>query len=108
MLVPNKDRLIVKRLKHDENQNGIILPGQLKAGDNLFAGQVMHAGETRFVLGQVVYYSEYSAASIMPVAGVLSGEVSLGQLMTSEPLFVVCEDDVMAYEEEVAIGARKI
>lgn len=97
MITPNIERVILKRIDNDETSSGIILPGQLKAGENLYAGRIVHPGSTSFTHDQVVYYSEYSASAIIPVGDYLAGTKSMGESM-QEQLYVVAADDIMAYE----------
>ena len=101
MIVPNTQRVLIKRVNRDEDkQTGILIPGQLKAGENLFYGEVIHPGDTKFKKGQHVYYSEYSAASLVDVGSYLAGKMGLGQAMNEKNIYyVVAEDDIMAYEE---------
>lgn len=117
MLIPNSDRAIVKRVDYDRVvDQQIVLPGQLKAGENLYVGEIVRlSGDTSdqtpeyFRVGQVVYYSEYSAAALVDMGAVLKGEMSIGDAMRKENLlYVVSLDDIMAYEEdEIDIDAIK-
>lgn len=97
MIVPNDKRVIVKRLKVSDRikSTGVLAAGQLKAGENLFVGEIAHPGSTKFKKGQVVYYSEYSAAALYD----LREDKTLSEAM-KEPFFVVAEDDVMAYDDK--------
>lgn len=98
MIVPNTNRVLVAKISEQEmSTSGIVLPGQLKAGENLFVGRVVHAGDTKFSKDQVVYYSEYSAASITDMSDVLAKK---GSRSDAKTYFVVAEDDIMAYEEQ--------
>lgn len=101
MIVPNTERVLIKRVNREEDkQSGLLIPGQLKAGENLFYGEIIHPGQTKFKKGQHVYYSEYSAASLIDVGSVLAGKLTLGQSMNEKHIYyVVAEDDIMAYEE---------
>lgn len=97
MIVPNSNRVLIERISNEDVQtNGIVLPGQLKAGENLFIGKVFHPGNTQFQKGQTVYYSEYSAASITDMSKVLNKTGTRGEAKT---YYVVAEDDIMAYEQ---------
>lgn len=99
MLVPNAERVIVKRFSNEDIQSAILLqPGQLKAGENLFVGEIVHGGNTKFNVGQIVYYSEYSASAIVDLSEVLKKKESLAEAAKNKTLFVVAEDDIMAYE----------
>lgn len=100
-IVPNTERILVKNISPKElldNSSGLIMAGQLKAGDNLFLGEVVHAGDTKFKVGQIVYYSEYSAAQLFDVGKFVRNEASWSEV-AREGLVVVAEDDIMAYEE---------
>lgn len=100
MICPNTNRTLIKRVSNESVSNSIIVPGQLKAGENLFVGEIVHGGDTKFIKGQIVYYSEYSAAAITDMAAVMRKEKTLGQATSEkEVLYVVAEDDIMAYEE---------
>lgn len=99
MLVPNIDRILVKRIDIEGNSVGstVIIPGQLTAGENLFYGEVVHAGDTKFKKGQKVYYSEYSVAAIKDLGAIQKGTKSY--YSNADMLFIVAQDDVMAYED---------
>ena len=103
-LVPSADRVIVRyvNLGNALNaQQNILIPGQLKAGENLLMGEVVHPGTTKFKVGQLVYYSEYSASAVINMGSLKRGEESYTEAVRDENKFiVVAEDDIMAYEEE--------
>lgn len=100
MLTPNAERVIIKRFSNDDvKTSGILQPGQLKAGENLFVGEVIHPGTTKFSKGQVVYYSEFSASKLVDLSRALKKEETMTEAAKRE-LFVVAEDDIMAYESE--------
>jgi len=100
MLIPNTDRVLIKRIdiSADKIKQNFILPGELKAGENLFLGEIVHPGDTKFKKGQKVYYSEYSTAAIQDIGAIERGEKKY--LSKEDALFVVAQDDIMAYEEE--------
>lgn len=117
MIIPNADRVLIKVLKAPEKSNGIIIAGQLKAGENLFLGEVIRVAEpyknlkgeevvSRFKPGQKVYYSEYSAAAITDIMDVITGKETIGENASKKEektFMVVAEDDIMAYDKtEVA------
>ena len=97
MIVPNSGRVIIKRLKISDQikTSGVLVPGQLKAGENLFIGEIVHPGDTKFKIGQVVYYSEYSAAALYD----LNKDKTLSESM-SEPFYIVSNDDIMASQDD--------
>ena len=100
MVTPNTGRVLLKRINTDRTMDsGLIMPGQLKAGENLFVGEVVHPGTTDFVIGQVVYFSEYSAASLKDMGKLFRKEKTIGEMSSDEAMFVVAEDDIMAYED---------
>lgn len=106
-ITPNVGRVLVHKVEYEElNANSpLLMPGQLKAGENLYLGQVVNPGKTSFVKGQYVYYSEYSAASCVNVGAVQRGEMTIGDaLKPDQVLYVVAEDDIMAYEPVPAGG----
>lgn len=102
-VTPNVDRCLVKLLsaKHlFSEETNILVPGQLKAGENLLYGEVIDGGSTKFKSGTKVYYSEYSAAALFRLGEVAAGVLSIGEAMNEEnKLYVIAEDDIMAYEE---------
>lgn len=102
MIVPNTQRVLVKRVNREEDKrSGLIIPGQLKAGENLFYGEVVHPGDTKFKKGQHIYYSEYSAATLIDVGSVFKNKITMGQAINEKNVYyIVAEDDIMAYEEE--------
>ena len=99
MIIPNAGRVLIKRIGTENFNTPIIAPGQLKAGENLYYGEIVHAGDTTFTKGQHVYYSEFSAAAIQQLGDVETGKKTLGEAMSSgNVLFVVANDDIMAME----------
>lgn len=105
-IVPGEERVIISLIKASREISPILMPGQLKAGEALYCGEIIHPGSTSFKKGQVVYYSEYSAAKLINMGSVLRKEQSLGDALRDE-CFVVAADDVMAYEEELFEFARE-
>lgn len=104
MIVPNNERVIVKRFTNEDvKTSAILLPGQLKAGENLFVGKILHPGNTKFQKGQIVYYSEYSASKLVDLTKALKGEETVTEAAKTE-LFVVAEDDIMAFDDELESG----
>lgn len=102
MLKPNAERVIVKTIKNQALQkSGIIMPGQLKTGENLLIGLVEDGGDTKFTKGQIVYYSEYSASMVADVGKVFKNEISFSQATNEDNMFiVVAADDIMAFDDE--------
>lgn len=101
MIVPNKDRVLIRKVANEEAQSAnILLPGQLKVGENLYAGEVIHAGESALRVGSLVFFSEFSAAGVTDLGAVLRKEKQLSEVMNGENiLYVVAEDDIMAYDD---------
>lgn len=100
MIVPNIERVIIRPVVVDELKgSGIVLAGQLKAGENLFYGEILHPGDTKFKKGQGVFYSEYSAANLLDLRACASGERKLSELQ-KEGAVVVAEDDIMAFYDD--------
>lgn len=98
MIVPNTQRVIIKPIIIDEiKSSGLVIAGQLKAGENLFYGEIIHPGDTKFKEGQAVFYSEYSAASLIDYRSVVDGSKTFSQV-SKEGLVVVAEDDILAYD----------
>lgn len=111
-IVPNIERVIIRLIKTTDAMSPVAVPGQLKAGEGLHTGEVIHPGfpwvdgegkthKPKFEKGQVVYYSEYSAAKLSNVGSMLRGEQTLGGVLRESDIHVVAADDVMAYEKEV-------
>ena len=99
MLVPNIQRVIIKPILIDEiKSSGLVLAGQLKAGENLYYGEIIHPGTTKFKKGQGVFYSEYSAASLIDYRAVIEGTKKFSEV-SKEGLVVVAEDDILAYDD---------
>ena len=97
MIIPNTHRLIIKPIKIDEiKSSGLVVAGQLTAGENLLYGLIVHPGDTDFEVDQGVFYSEYSAANLYNVVPMLSGKKSFGDIQ-KEGTVVVAADDVMAF-----------
>lgn len=105
MIVPNTHRVIIKPIPIDElKASGLVIAGQLKAGENLFYGEIVHPGDTAFKTGQGVFYSEYSAANLFDVRPILDGTKSFGEIQ-KEGHVVVAADDVMAYYDATAVSS---
>ena len=97
---------MIRILQFSREMTPVLIPGQLKAGENLHCGKIIHQGNTKFKKGQVVYYSEYSAAAMLNIGSVLRGEQTLGDAL-KDPIYVVAADDIMAYEKEVIDETKK-
>lgn len=110
MLVPNLYRTIIKPIpiKDLQTSSGLVIPGQLKTGENLFLGEIVSAGKVKdkdgrlvdnatFTKGQKVFYSEYSAASLIDIKPILEADVDYSK---KEQYVVVAMDDIMAYYDE--------
>jgi len=106
-IIPNIERVLIRLIEASREITPILLPGQLKAGENLHCGEIVHPGNTKFKKGQIVYYSEYSASELINFGSVLRGEQELGVAMSGEKYYVVAADDIMAYEEKVFRLAKK-
>ena len=100
-VVPNEERVILRLVQATKAMSPVLMPGQLKAGEALHCGEIIHPGNTNFKKGQVVYYSEYSAAQLTNIGSALRGEQTLGEIMRKDSYYVVAADDIMAYEKEV-------
>lgn len=98
-IVPNVERVILRLVQTTRAMSPILMPGQLKAGEALYTGEIVHPGNTKFKKGQIVYYSEYSAARLSNVGSVLREEQTLGSVFKTD-YFVVAADDIMAFEKE--------
>lgn len=98
---PNDERVIIRLIKTTSAMSAVLTPGQLKAGEALHTGQIVHPGDTKFKKDQIVYYSEYSAAKLTNVGSVLRGEQLLGTAMGEGDYHVVAADDIMAFENSV-------
>jgi len=104
MVIPNTDRVIIKPIHIEElTSSGIIIAGQLKAGENLFYGEIVHQGDTKFEKGQGVFYSEYSAANVFDVRDIISGKKTFSEIQ-KDGWVVVAQDDIMAYYDHSTIS----
>lgn len=102
-MIPNINRVIIKPIPiNDLKSSGIVLPGNLVVGENLLFGQIHHPGDTSFKKGQYVFYSEYSAASILDAKALMEGTLSMSKA-SENGLVVVASDDVMAYYDDSEI-----
>jgi len=101
MIKPNIDRVLVKKVKSELLQDeNILLPGQLKVGENLFAGEVVDAGDSNLRVGQLVYYSEFSAARIIDMGKVFRGDMTINEAIKEDNLlYIVAKDDIMATDD---------
>lgn len=102
MIVPNEDRVLVKKVDTELMQDDhILLPGQLKSGENLFVGEVVHKGDSKLHIGQLVWFSEFSNARIIDMGKVLRGEWTVDEAIKSENLlYILAKDDIMAYDDD--------
>lgn len=97
MVVPNTNRVIIKPIEIEElGSSGLVVAGQLKAGENLFYGEIVHPGDTKFEKGQGVFYSEYSSANLFDVRPLIDGSKSFKEVR-EDGWVVVAEDDIMAF-----------
>ena len=106
-IIPNIERVLIRLVEASREITPVLIPGQLKAGENLHCGEIVHPGNTKFKKGQIVYYSEYSASALINFGSVLRGEQGLGEAISGEKYYVVAADDIMAYEEKIFEFARK-
>lgn len=103
-MIPNTNRVIIKPIPiNDLKSSGIVLPGNLVVGENLLFGEIFHPGDTTFKKGQYVFYSEYSAASILDAKSLMEGTLSMSKA-SEGGLVVVAQDDVMAYYDASEIS----
>lgn len=101
MIKPNIDRVLIKKVKSELMQDeNILLPGQLKVGENLYAGEVVDAGDSDLRVGQLVYYSEFSAARVIDMGKVLRTEMTIDEVIKQDNLlYIVAKDDIMAFDD---------
>ena len=85
----------------DFQDEHILLPGQLKSGENLFCGEVVHVGNSETLkVGMLVWFSEFSNARIIDMGKVYRGELTVDEaLKTENLLYILASDDVMAYDD---------
>lgn len=102
MLAPVKDRVLVKKVKSELMQDEhILLPGQLKVGENLYAAEVIHPGDSSLKKGSLIYFSEFSGAAIIDYGRVLRKEMTVDEVVKEDNLmYVLAADDVMAIDED--------
>lgn len=98
MIVPNTQRVLIKPLLMNELKSGIVISGQIEAGENLLFGEIVDGGDTKFVKGTHVYFSKYSAVNVIDFQSVLDGRVSLSEAQ-KDSLVIVAQDDVMAHDD---------
>lgn len=106
MLKANIERIIVKPVEQQAlSQSNIIMPGQMKTGENLLVGIVEEPGETKFKKGQIVYYSEYSASAVVDLNGLFKGTMTFGEISKNTDIayIVVAADDIMAYDDDLSL-----
>ncbi len=104
MFIPNTYRVIIKPIQTREiTSSGVILGGQLKSGENLLYGEVVHPGDTKFEKGQKVFYSEYSAASLVDARSLHDGSRTYTDVK-DDNYVVVSQDDIMAYYDSDSIS----
>jgi hypothetical protein len=111
MLIPNIDRVIIKPIPVTELKSPTVvltLSKELGAGENLCYGKIVHAGDTKFAVGQEVFYAEYSAAVILDMQAIIRGEKNLTKAQ-EDGWVVVAQDDIMAYYDisEVSVPTEK-
>ena len=107
MLKPNSGRVLVKPLFKEAtlNSQDTIESQIVKAGEDLFVGRIVEPGDSKFKVGQVVYYSEYSAAMVFDMEKFVAGEQTLEEALKDKNIFVVVAcDDVMAFQEQVPMS----
>ena len=100
MLTPNTGRIIVELIKPGEKEGEIYLPDRenVKAGENLLIGKVIHKGESDFKEGQIVMFQEYSMSGVYKdVKALVDGTVSVSETMKPENQYhVIAVADIMA------------
>jgi len=106
LVVPNIERVICKIVNISSSlrtsQNNILVPGQLKAGENLLAAVIVSGGATKFKEGQLIYYSEYSASRLVDVGAIIRDQAGFKGIADEKyEYIIIAEDDIMAYEEEI-------
>lgn len=103
MLTPNKGRIIVELLRTGEKEGEIYLPTRenVKAGENLLIGKVVHPGESELKKGTLVMFQEYSLSGVYKdVKELAEGKVGMTEASKTEnQLHVIAELDIMAYEK---------
>lgn len=110
MLVPNTYRVIIKPIRLEGLESGIVLPSETMkkmAGENLFYGEIIHPGDTIFEKGQHVFFSEYSTAAVKDFGNLSEGE---SMPADAEEYLIVAQDDIMAYyddSEEISTTTKK-
>ncbi len=110
MVKPNIERVIIKPIPIENlSSSGVIVSGQLKAGENLLYGEIYDPGDTRFHKGQGVFYSEYSSSNVFDVKQMINGNKTFTEIQ-KEGWVVVAQDDILAYyddDSEVSTTTKK-
>ena len=100
-VVPIGTRLLVKRMKEDQTEGGIILPETGK--DHALIGEVIAVGECvcgTINIGDMVLFGRYSGQGIernLPLHSSMSKEFEDVYLMVDEDIIaIVCQDEDLA------------
>lgn len=104
MLQPNTGRIIVELIRTGDKQGDIYLPTRenVKAGENLIIGKVIHKGDSGFKEGQLVMFQEYSMSGVYKdIQGLVDGKVQASETMKPENQYhVIATADIMAVYDD--------
>lgn len=104
MLLPNSGRVVVELLRAGDKEGEIYLPtvDNLKVGENLLIGRIIHAGDSAFKIGQLVLFQDYSLSGVYKdVAALARGEVTMSVAMKQENQHhIIAASDIMGSVEE--------
>lgn len=104
MLTPNKGRIIVELLRTGDKEGELYMPSRenMKAGENLLIGKVIHKGDSDFKLGQYVMFQEYSMSGVYKdIKALVEGKASISETLKPENQYhIVASEDVMGHDAE--------
>jgi len=104
MILPNSGRVVVELLRTGEKQGQIYLPQRenLKAGENLFIGRIVHAGDSDFTVGDLVLFQEYSMSAVFKdVKRLAEGNATASEMIEPENLhYIISSADIMGTIKE--------
>ena len=104
MLLPNSGRVVIELLRTGEKEGEIFLPTRenLKVGENLLIGRIIHAGDSEFTLGQLVLFQDYSLSGVYKdVAALAKGGITMAEAQKPENQHhIIATADIMGSVKE--------
>lgn len=102
MIKPQPGRVLIKPIFQAEtiSSESSVESQMVKAGEDLFVGNIIDPGQSNLKVGQLVYYSEYSSAMIFDLAQYVLGKQPLVAALEEKNIMVIVSaDDIMAVDE---------